>query len=90
MQGYYTRLGSCVVGKLRSASDPDDAGDCNDSAVSGPEHAREEGLECVEVGEEIDGYAMLDLLYARVEKGAAIDDTSVVDQDCRGAELNNR
>lgn len=44
----------------------DDAGDGDDCAVAGAEHAGEEGFESVEVGEEVDSDAVLDVLDGEV------------------------
>lgn len=87
MQGCYARFGGGVVGEARGAGDAEDAGDGDDCAVAGADHTGEEGFESVEVGEEVDGDAALDLVDACVEEGAAVYDTGVVDQDRWGAEL---
>lgn len=79
MEGCYAGFGGAVVGQARGAGYAEDAGDGDDCAVPGADHAGEEGFEGVEVREEVDGDATLDLVDACVEEGAAVYDAGVVD-----------
>lgn len=60
MEGRDAGFGGGVVGEARGACGAEDGGEGHDGAVAGGEHAGEEGLEGVEVGEEVDAEVAVD------------------------------
>jgi hypothetical protein len=55
--------------------------------VSRSYHAWKEVLECVKVGEEVDAEVALDVFNGEIEKGFAVDNGGIIDEDSRGSKL---
>ena len=88
VEGRDAGLGCGVVRQLGGACVTDDAGDGDDgAALLVADYGGEEGLEGVEIREEVGRESLLDLSDGRVEERLAVYDSGVVDEDGNGAEL---
>lgn len=80
MQGGDAGFGGRVVGELGGADVADDRGDGDDGAAAvGAGEGREEGVQGVEVREEVGGEGAVDFGEGEGEEGLAEDEGRVVD-----------
>jgi hypothetical protein len=75
-------FGSSIVCKLRSTDLANDTGDRDNGTLPSTNHAREESLGSVEVGKEVDSEVAVDFIQGKVDKSLAVDNGSIIDQDC--------